>query len=44
MAVDFLTWDRPPYMRLSELERKLRCMQCGNRQANTLAIARLPRD
>ena len=44
MAVDFIAWERPPYMRLSEIERKLRCMQCGNRLGNSLTVRQLPRN
>jgi hypothetical protein len=43
MAVDFLAWERPPYMRWAEVERKLRCMQCGNRLGNSLAISQQSR-
>jgi hypothetical protein len=44
MGVDFLAWERPPYVRLEELERKLRCMQCGNRVGNSLVVRALPRN
>jgi predicted PurR-regulated permease PerM len=35
---------RPPYTRLLDLERKLRCGSCGNRQGNTLTVAMAPRN
>jgi hypothetical protein len=35
---------RPPYTRLLDLERKLRCSSCGNRQGNTLSVAMAPRN
>jgi hypothetical protein len=34
---------RPPYTRLLDLERKLRCTSCGNRQGNTLSVTMAPR-
>jgi hypothetical protein len=39
-----LAWERPPYTYLTELERKLRCTQCGNRQGNTLSVSLMARD
>jgi len=30
---------RPPSTRLRDLERKLRCSSCGNRQGNTLSVS-----
>lgn len=35
---------RPPYTRLIDLERKLRCGTCGNRQGNTLSVSMAPRN
>jgi hypothetical protein len=35
---------RPPYTRLRDLERKLRCSRCGNRQGNTLRVSMAPRN
>ena len=35
---------RPPYTRLRDLERKLRCSSCGNRQGNTLSVSMAPRN
>jgi hypothetical protein len=35
---------RPPYTRLLDLERKLRCGSCGNRQGNTLSVSVAPRN
>jgi hypothetical protein len=35
---------RPPYTRLSDLERKLRCGSCGNPQGNTLSVSMAPRN
>jgi hypothetical protein len=35
---------RPPYTRLLDLERKLRCGSCGNRQGNTLSVSMAPRN
>ena len=29
----------PPYTRLRDLERNLRCSSCGNRQGNTLSVS-----
>jgi hypothetical protein len=37
LTVAVLTWERPPHAYLSDLERKLRCTRCGNRQGNTLS-------
>ena len=34
----------PGYTRVIELERKLRCQNCGNRDGNSLKICRLKRD
>jgi hypothetical protein len=39
-----LQHSRPPYTRLLDLERKLRCNSCGNRQGNTLSVSMAPRD
>ena len=35
---------RPPYTRLLDLERKLYCGSCGNRQSNTLSVSLAPRN
>jgi hypothetical protein len=35
---------RPPHTRLLDLERKLRCNSCGNRQGNTLSVSMAPRN
>jgi hypothetical protein len=35
---------RPPYTRLLDLERKLRCSSCGNRHGNTLSVSMAPRN
>ena len=35
---------RPPYTRLLDLERKLRCSSCGNYQGNTLSVSMAPRN
>jgi hypothetical protein len=35
---------RPPYTRLVDLERKLRCSSCGNRHGNTLSVSMAPRN
>jgi DNA-directed RNA polymerase subunit RPC12/RpoP len=35
---------RPSYTRLLDLERKLRCTSCGNRQGNTLSVTMAPRN
>jgi hypothetical protein len=35
---------RPPFTRLLDLERKLRCSGCGNRQGNTLSVSMAPRN
>ena len=35
---------RPPYTRLLDLERKLRCSGCGNCEGNTLTVAMAPRN
>jgi hypothetical protein len=34
----------PPYTRLLDLERKLRCTSCGNRQGNNLTLTMAPRN
>ena len=41
---DFLAWERPEHTRLTELQPKLRCTLCGNREDNTLTVRALPRD
>jgi hypothetical protein len=35
---------RPPCTRLLDLERKLRCSSCGNRQGSTLSVSIAPRN
>jgi hypothetical protein len=35
---------RPPYIKLLDLERKLRCSGCGNREGNTLTVSMVPRN
>jgi hypothetical protein len=35
---------QPPYTRLLDLERKLRCSSCGNRQGYTLSVSMAPRN
>jgi len=35
---------RPPYTRLLDLERKLRCSSCGNHHGNTLSVSMAPRN
>jgi hypothetical protein len=35
---------RPPYTRLLDLERKLRCGSCGNHQGNTLSVSMASRN
>ena len=35
---DFIAWERPPHTYLTELQRKLRCTQCGNRAGNMLTV------
>jgi hypothetical protein len=35
---------RPPYTKLLDLERNLRCSSCGNHQGNTLSVTMAPRN
>jgi DNA-directed RNA polymerase subunit RPC12/RpoP len=35
---------RPPFTRLLDLERKLRCGSCGNRRGNTFSVSMAPRN
>jgi hypothetical protein len=35
---------RPPYTKLLDLERKLRCSSCGNYQGNTFSVSMAPRN
>ena len=35
---DFLAWERPPHTYLTELQPKLRCTHCQNRQGTTLSV------
>ena len=44
VPADFLAWERPGATRLVDLAAKLRCMQCGNRVGNTIAVGQLPRN
>ena len=44
LTAGFLTWERPPHTYLTDLERKLRCTRCGNRQDNTLSVRLVPRN
>jgi predicted nucleic-acid-binding Zn-ribbon protein len=44
LTAGFLKWERPPHTYLTELERKLRCSHCGNREGNTLAVRAAPRN
>ena len=41
-TADFPAWKRPPHSFLTELERKLRCTRCGNREGNTLSVRVMP--
>jgi hypothetical protein len=41
---EFLRRGRPPYMRLADLERALRCLRCGARGQASLAVRLRPRD
>lgn len=34
----------PPYSRLADLEKNLRCTRCQNRMPNSWVVVRLPRD
>ena len=44
LTSDFLAWERSPHTSLTDLQRKLRCTRCGNRQGNTLSVRRAPRE
>jgi hypothetical protein len=44
LKADFLAWERAPFTKLVDLERKLRCIQCGNRTDNTLSVRMMPRN
>jgi hypothetical protein len=44
VAAALLRHGRPPYARLLDLERKLWCSGCGNRQGNTLTVSMAPRN
>ena len=44
LSAGFLAWERVPHTYLTELERKLRCTRCGNRQGNTLSVRLVPRN
>jgi hypothetical protein len=43
-TADFLAWERPRHSFLTELERKLRCTLCGNREGNTLDVRVMSRN
>jgi ribosomal protein L37E len=43
MAAKVLEHGRPPHTKLRDLERKLRCSRCGNRQGDTLTVSMAPR-
>jgi hypothetical protein len=43
VAAALLQHGRPPYTRLLDLERKLCCTGCGNRQGNRLNVSMAPR-
>ena len=44
LTAGFLIWERPPQTYLTELERKLRCTRCGNRERNTLSVQHVSRN
>jgi DNA-directed RNA polymerase subunit RPC12/RpoP len=44
VAHDWLRQGRPPYTRLFDLERALRCLRCGARSQASLAVRLRPRD
>ena len=44
LTAGFVSWERPPHTYLTELERKLRCTRCDNRQNNTLSVRLAPRN
>jgi hypothetical protein len=44
ISIDRLQQGRPPYTRLVDLERKLRCGSCRNRQDNSLTMSIAPRN
>lgn len=44
LTTGFLTWERSPHAYLTELERKLRCTRCGNRDGNMLSAQMAPRN
>lgn len=39
-----LSHGRPDHTRLMDLERKLRCTSCGNRQNNRILVTMAPRE
>ena len=41
---DFLAWERSPHAYLTDLQRKLRCTRCGNREGNTLSVRMAARE
>ena len=41
---DFLAWERSPHACLTDLQRKLRCTRCGNREGNTLSVRMAARE
>jgi hypothetical protein len=44
VAAALLQHHRPPYNRLRDLQRKLRCTGCGNRHGNTVTVSMAPRN
>jgi hypothetical protein len=44
IAARLLQHGRPPYAKLSDLERKLHCSSCGNHHGNTLSVTMAPRN
>jgi rubredoxin len=44
ISVGRLQQGRPPYTKLVDLERKLRCGSCGNEQDNSLTVSMAPRN
>lgn len=43
LLIDLIRWDRPEHTRLVDLERKLRCTKCGNRERNTISVRMVER-
>ena len=44
LPIKLLEHGRPPHTRLADLEPKLCCRNCGNREGNTLTISPAPRN